>query len=225
MLYRADIYIIWAMKQFPFNACDYRCERCLEAELCHVFRTIKEYSLLEGAESRDDFFSAAVLEDIRESFRETEEMIKQKARDLGIDIDVIAGGRSKAEIIKSRQTIIDDPLYREACAFTAETGRFLQTAAAGSNEEDRVYLDDLVWHHSIITPKVYRALGWRTDGEIAMDARNSAAVALKSLTICIMAFDHLSRRESTAVECGRLSSAGTLLKEGIKKRFKFNVNS
>jgi hypothetical protein len=205
--------------KLPFNACDYRCERCLETAQCHVFRTIQQHSLLKGVDNRSDFFSEAVLDDIRESFRETEEMIKQKARELGIDIAGIAGGGSEAEIRDSRPAILDDPLYEECRTFAGDASLFLKTAYPGIREEDGEYLDDLAWHHSVVTPKIYRALGWRTDGDIALDAKNSAAVALKSLTICIMAFDYLSRHQTIAEECRRLSSAGTALKDKIKNRF------
>jgi len=90
------------MKRLPFNACDYRCERCLETAECAVFQKLQERSLQNwtGGDGND---SAAVLRDIRESFRETEARIKQKARDIGIDLDGIAG-ESSAEETRADQT-------------------------------------------------------------------------------------------------------------------------
>jgi hypothetical protein len=87
-------------------------------------------------------------------------------------------------------------------------------------EGGREFLDDIAWHHAIVSAKVYRALGWRTEGEIADDARNSAAVAMKSLTICIMAFDQLSACSPKLFEQSKfLSAAGARLKGSIKNRF------
>jgi hypothetical protein len=88
------------------------------------------------------------------------------------------------------------------------------------SEAGREFLENIAWHHTIVSAKVYRALGWRTQGRIAQDARNSAAVAMKSLTICIMAFDHLASSSPDLFDpCRLLSAAGSRLKRSIKDRF------
>jgi hypothetical protein len=205
------------MNPLPFNACDYRCERCLATAECAVFQKVQE--LERGINDGDENDFATVLDDLRESFRETEEMIKQRARELGIDIDEIAGGASTEEIRERRRNIMDDPLYKRAHEFTMRTHRFLQAAGPVVAGEVKEYVDDIAWHHTVVTAKVYRALGWRTDEEQAFDAKKSAAVAVKSLTICIMAFDYLaSRYPGISGECGRLSAAARQIKEEIKDR-------
>ncbi len=207
------------MKNAPFNSCDYRCERCLETDRCRVFQTIQKRSLLSSEQNGEDNLDV-VLNDLRESFRETEEMIKQKARELGIDIDEIAGGASADEIRDNHSDILDDELYRKCHSFTTETSRMLQDISRNVNEAGREYVDDISWHHTVITAKIYRALGWKTEGEIAADAKNSAAVAMKSLTICIMAFNELgSQHAAAAADCARLSAGGRKLKDDIRKRF------
>jgi hypothetical protein len=196
------------MKMSPFNLCDYRCERCLETERCAVFRMLQERALNDS-----------VLDQLRESFRETEEMIKQKALQLGIDIDGMAGGGAGAEI---RDVTLDDPLYKDCRVFAMETKRLIETLNKYICEQDGEYVKDLAWHHSVIVSKIYRALGWKNEQEIALDAKNSAAVAMKSLTICVMAFEQLSRHTVIAGECSRLSSVGLDLKARIRKRFQTN---
>ncbi len=209
---------ITIMKNAPFNSCDYRCERCLETNRCRVFQTMQKRSLLDTVQNGGDL--DAVLQDLRESFRETEELIKEKARELGIDIDEIAGGASPEEIRENHAAIADDELYRKCRSFMTDTSRFLKQLVTDVKHSGGEYVDDISWHHTVVTAKIYRALGWKTCGEIAEDAKNSAAVAMKSLTICIMAFDELgSRHPAVAEASARLSAGSRQLKDEIRKRF------
>ncbi len=211
------------MKRLPFNACDYRCERCLVTEECAVFQKLQEQSLMHEIKGIDANDPAVVLQDIRQSFRQTEEMIKQKAREFGIDIDEIAGTTTAAEVEEHVRTTREDPLYKRSEEFTAEAHRFLGAADPAIVKEAQEYFDDIAWHHTMVSAKIFRALGWRTDDDemIAFDGKNSAAVAMKSLTICGMAFDHLaSCYPRIAEDCNRLSAAGREIKEEIRNRFK-----
>ena len=65
---------------------------------------MQEYSLLET----DD--PAQAVDEIRESFRETEELIKKKARACGIDIDEIAGRLTADKIAASRENTVGRPV-------------------------------------------------------------------------------------------------------------------
>ena len=210
------------MQRLPYNACDYRCERCHVTAECAVFRNLQRHPLLKpGAAGDGD--PSTVLEALRASFRETEQMIKQKARDAGVDVDEIAGGSSSPEIAGNSESMRDDPLYRQSGDFTEAVRRLLQSVDRTVEREAREYLSDLAWHHTIIPAKVFRALGWRTGkaDEIAVDGKNSAAVAAKSAAICVLALDHLaSRYPSLAPACRELSSAACHLREEINRRFK-----
>ncbi len=206
------------MKRLPFNACDYRCDRCLETAECAVFQKLQERSLQNALNGNDGSDPAALLRDIRESFRETEEMIKQRARAVGIDIDGIAGGPSAEAISEKCRAVMDDPLYKQSYEFTMQSHKFL-LAAGQFGGEAKEYLDDIAWHHAVVSAKVYRAVAWRAHEDGAVDAKQSAAVAAKSLTICIMAFDYLaSRYPALAQEGRRLSAAARGLKADIRKR-------
>jgi hypothetical protein len=135
------------MKQLPFNVCDYRCERCLETERCAVFQQLRELG------GRIDAGGPDVLRSLRESFRETEKAIKEKARGLGIDIDEIAGGGSAAEIRNTRNGGAEDPLFRRCETFRQDSGTFLRSVDSALAGEDREYLDDIAWHHTVIPAK------------------------------------------------------------------------
>jgi hypothetical protein len=148
-------------------------------------------------------------------------MIKQKAKAFGINIDEITGGATVKEIVQRRQGTLHDALYQEALDLSAQSRQYVAAADSIVPESEREYLDDIAWHHTVVPAKVYRALGWWTEGSIADDAKHSAAVAMKSLTICNMAFDHLaSTVPELEGEGRRLSAAGSRLKEAIKKRFR-----
>jgi hypothetical protein len=216
------------MKRLPFNACDYRCERCHVTSECAVYRKLQQRSLLHGMNGVDENDPAVILEDIRESFRETEEMIKQKAREFGIDIDEIAGRTTAAEIEEQEATTRKDPLFKQAEEFMRETNGFLKAADTVIAGEDREYFNDLAWHHTVIAAKIFRALGWRTDPDdsISFDGKNSAAVAAKSLAICVLAFDQLAARyPALAEQCNRLAARGGDIRDEIRKRFKLAGNS
>jgi hypothetical protein len=209
------------MKPLPFNACDYRCERCLETAECAVFQKLRAGSFQDRIGSSEGNDSAAVLRDIRESFRETETRIKQKARELGIDLDGIAGPPPAAEVRGRSRSSLEDPLYKRSHDFTLQTHEFLRAAERSVDGEAKEYFDDIVWHHTVVAAKVCRAVGWRAHEEGAIDAKRSAAVAVKSLTICVMAFEYLaSRYPSLSQECGRLSAAARQIKEEIRERIK-----
>lgn len=211
------------MKRLPFNACDYRCERCHVTSECAVYQKMQDRSLLHRMNGVDEENPAVILEGIRESFRETEEMIKQKAREFGIDIDEIAGRTSAAEIKEQIAITREDPLFKRAEKFMHETNTFLQAADTIIAGEERECFDDLAWHHTVVPAKIFRALGWRTDLDdlIALDGKNSAAVAAKSLVICVMAFDQLAARYPVLAEkCCRLAAQGGEIREEIRRRFK-----
>ena len=115
---------------------------------------------------------AALLDSLQSSFRETENMIKQKAREFGIDIDEIAGGASVEEISAA-------PAGHSATMRSTRRPWTLARSRVSSwrppkqsfPSSEREYLDDIAWHHTVVPAKVYRALGWRTEGAIADDAK------------------------------------------------------
>ncbi len=210
-----------SMSQLPFNACDYRCEHCLVTGECAVYRQLQERSLggVLDDPAEDDY--AAILHAIRESFRETEARIKQKAREAGIDIDEMAGDSSAGNVRTLHRSAGDDPLYKRVFDFSKRSLVFLDAARAEVAAEAYGYLDDIAWHHTVVAAKVYRALGWSADREGADDAVNSAAVAAKSLTICAMAFDYLAPRyPSLSRDCNKLADEARGIKEEIMERIR-----
>lgn len=86
--------------------------------------------------------------------------------------------------------------------------------------EDQEFFDDIDWHHTVVSAKVFRAIRSNDEPEIRFDAVNSAAVAIKSLTICIMAFDTLATRyNDISAECKEFSKTAREIKQAIRHRF------
>ena len=204
------------METLPFNACDYRCERCLATERCAVFQDLSGREARNFALGRDSGGLDAALRDVGEIFSETKDMLAEKAAELGIDLDeiVAAGPRDIFEEAKK------DPLYVSAFDFTMQVREFLKTAEPVILFEGQGFFEDITWHHTVVSAKVFRAIGSEDDAEMRFDAGNSAAVALNSLTICIMAFDALAPLYPVIEQaCKRLSLKTAELKQYISSRF------
>lgn len=113
-----------------------------------------------------------------------------------------------------------DPLYLSAYDFTTQARDFLKTAEPVILLEGRDFLEDIIWRHAVISAKVFRAIGSEDEPEMRFDTANSAAVAMNSLTICIMAFDALAPLSPTLErERKRMSLKALELKPHISSRF------
>lgn len=204
------------METLPFNACDYRCERCLATERCAVFRDLSDREARNFALGRDSDGLDAALRDVGEIFSETRDMLAEKAAEFGLDLDEVvdAGPRDIFEEAKK------DPLYLSAFDFTMQARDFPKTAEPIMLIEGQDFLEDITWHHTVVSAKVFRAIGSDDEPEMRFDAVNSAAVAMNSLTICIMAFDALAPLYPMLEwECKRLSLNASELKQRISLRF------
>jgi hypothetical protein len=204
------------METSPYNACDYRCERCLVTEQCAVFHMGSERETRNFALGRETDSIEAALRDVGEIFAETKEMLLEKAEEFGIDLDEIADAGQHDEFEEAKK----DPLYQSSFEFTMATQALLKKIDPSITPAGKEFFDDIVWHHTVVSAKVFRAIGTDDELEMRSDAVNSAAVAMKSLTICIMAFDSLAALyPALSKECKGFSQKTTELKHAIRKRF------
>jgi len=205
------------METLPFNACDYRCERCLATERCAVFQDLSDRGARNFALGRDSDGLDAALRDVGDIFNETRDMLAEKAAEFGIDLDEFAAAGPRDIFEEAKK----DPLYVSAFDFTMQVRNFLKTAEPIMLLAGQDFLEDIMWHHTVVSAKVFRAIGSEDDPEIRFDAVNSAAVAMNSLAICIMAFDALAPLYPMLEwECKRLSGKSLELKQYISSRFK-----
>src|SRR5574341_151924 len=178
------------MKILPYSACDYRCERCLETERCAVFRMESEREVRNFAQGSETSGIEAGLRDVGDFFAETKEMLKDQAEEFDIDLDGLADVGPRAAYTEAKK----DSLYQRSYDFAMEIHAFLEKIEPVITMAGKKFFDDIIWHHTVVSAKVFRAVCSGYDPEMRFDAVNSAAVATKSLTICIMAFDELSVR-------------------------------
>jgi len=210
------------MKLLPFNACDYRCERCLVTGECAVYQKTREHlgkPRPDGGDGEDDL--SAVLDDIRATFQETKEKIRAGAEEFGIDIDDIPANYFEEEERK-HEASMNDALFRRASDFTDQAREFLKTIDSLLDEEgdSRSFYEDVNWHHTIVSAKTFRAVSGEGNEYLVEDVRNSAAVAVKSLTICSFALEELaSRFPDKAEACGKLGGMASSLKVDIRARW------
>lgn len=204
------------MKTFPYNACDYRCERCLETERCAVFRMESEHEARNFALGRKTHGIEAALRDAGEIFEETMEMLLEKAEELDMDLDELADTGPRPAFEETKK----DPLYRRSFDFTMKTRAFLEKIDPVITSTGKEFFDDIEWHHTVVSAKVFRAICSGYEQEMHFDAVNSAAVAVKSLTICIMAFDELALRyPEISGECRGFSDTAAGIKRVLRQRF------
>ncbi|MEK6743517.1 MAG: hypothetical protein AABZ15_07905 [Nitrospirota bacterium] len=204
------------METLPFNACDYRCERCLATERCAVFKDLSAREARNFALGRDSDGLGAALRDVGEIFGETRNMLAEKAAEYGIDLDELADAGPRDTFEEAKK----DPLYLSAFDFMIQAQEFLKTAEPIVLIEGCDFLEDITWHHTVVPAKVFRAIGSEDDPEMRFDAVNSAAVAMNSLTICIMAFGALAPLYPVIErECKELSLKAMELKQYIGSRF------
>ena len=139
-----------------------------------------------------------VLTDMRESLRNTITMLQHKARQAGNH------PKREEELSMPPRTPEPDsfPVYSKAHNFTLKLHQFVRHFLDNVPDDENIQelwpeLDDISWHHAIISVKIARALTsqWEGDEFGREDAFNSAGVALKSLRICRMAMGNLVERQ------------------------------
>lgn len=206
----------------PYNACDYRCERCLETERCAVFRMEAEHDARNFAMGRETEGMETALRDVGEVFEETEEMLLKMAEEFDIDPDELADAEPRVDFEETKK----DPLYQRSYEFTMRTHKFLEKTEPMITPAGRESFGDIRWHHTVVSAKVFRAIRSHDSPDMRIDAVNSAAVAIKSLTICIMAFDELaSHHPGISKECGEFEKIATDIKQAVRERFPPNSSS
>ena len=171
-----------------FNYCDRWCERCQFTSRCLNYKIGKEnYSDLE----KHDISSTEFWEEFANLMKDTLEMLKDKAVEMGIDLDSVEIDKSKksaenvfhltSEMANKYISLVDD--WFDSTKFVYKDSDVYQKLT--NSEEAAVKFDDIVqiirWYQMQIYVKLRRAL----DGEdndfsedFPKDSDGSAKVAL-----------------------------------------------
>jgi hypothetical protein len=174
---------------------------------------LQEAADLRKNKGLDENDMSVILEEVKESLQEAEEMLSKMADEMEINLI----GIQDVEDI-SDEELRKAPLYKDSHEFTMLTHNFLKNIEPHMDTNTRQYFDDIMWHHTVVSVKTFRALS--SEHDLIEDALNSAAVAIKSLTICIMAFEYIASRCSYArEECRRMAAYAKIIRDRLSGRF------
>lgn len=191
-----------------YNYCDRWCERCALASRCRVHAMEEE--AMGSTESRDPN-SAAFWQSLQGIFTTTIKMIREAAREHGIDLDAVESESERQRTDELRQRTHSHPLVKAGHGyarrvdgwFQSERGRFQQKedqlnqqvrlgmAEEIDPEDEIVRITDAVevirWYQHQIPVKLARALSGQWEGDASLqeytsrDSDGSAKVALLAI--------------------------------------------
>ncbi len=183
-----------------YNYCDRWCERCPQTSRCLNFAmSEEEFSNPEERDIQNDAF----WKKLSETFAETLELLKESAKEWGIDLETM-DSKDDAENMKKKRTAVKDHLLSRAAKRYSESVEdwfkeretlFFEMAAAA---KEGVSLDEAIevirWYQYFICAKVMRAIhGKREDeeercDEFPSDSDGSAKIALIAIDRSIAAW-------------------------------------
>jgi hypothetical protein len=136
----------------PYNYCDRWCERCrIDKGKCLAYQSGVEEELEAISQGRETRTWNYTVERVTESLKDTLAMLEEEARERGIDLSNLA------EEAKALEEEEDPPLVRKALDFSGDIHRFLEeNRLAIEAVEVEMDLEPLVWHHTLVGPKIGR---------------------------------------------------------------------
>ncbi|MGZ3493260.1 MAG: hypothetical protein ACXWM6_01005 [Thermodesulfobacteriota bacterium] len=173
-----------------YNYCDRWCERCPQTSRCLNFATSEEeFSDPEERDIRNEKF----WKKLSGVFEETLELLKESAKEWGIDLETL-DDKEELDDIKAERAAVKNHLlsraaerYRERVEdwFKERETLFFETAAAareGVNLEEAIEV--IRWYQYFICAKVMRAIHGKSEeeeegpDEFPSDSDGSAKIAL-----------------------------------------------
>lgn len=173
-----------------YNYCDRWCERCQVTARCLNFATSEEE--FSDPETRD-IQNKAFWKELSETFEETMELLKESAKEWGVDLEAL-DEKESLETLKAARVASENHLLSRAAKkytqrvedwFKEKEGLFFETAAAA---REGVSLDEAVevirWYQYFICAKIIRAVHGKSEekeegwDEFPSDSDGSAKIAL-----------------------------------------------
>ncbi len=174
-----------------YNYCDRWCERCPQTSRCLNFAmSEEEFSDPQTRDIQNEVF----WKKLSETFAETMELLKESAKEWGIDLDTL-DSKGDLEDMKAKDEAVKDHLLSRAAKryservddwFEERETLFFETAAAA---REGVSLEEAIevirWYQYFICAKVMRAIRGKSEeeeeegrDEFPSDSDGSAKVAL-----------------------------------------------
>jgi len=140
-------------KPGPYNYCDYRCDRCDEKDNCRIYKENEERVLQHYLKGEDPNDPNIFLNDLKEIFDKTKDMLKKAAEGQGININELPN----AEIPEV------DPhtyaIYNFAYEYFDQAHKLIQKLEkTGIPEEIEEEFEDFAWYHTLLVAKTGRLI-------------------------------------------------------------------
>lgn len=182
-------------KAAPYNYCDYRCDRCDEQDHCRVFKEDQERLLEHYTKGEDPYDPQIFVNDLKEVFQKTENMLKDIAEKEGIDFNQNPEDEAEtdAPAAKPEEFII----YRLAFEYSRQAHVFIkQLEHDGVLETVREDFSDVVWYHTLIAAKTGRLVSgfiddFRDEEAQKMEEEGTRAVIQKCIDLSRNGLQHM----------------------------------
>lgn len=237
----------WRKKNFIpgiYNYCDRWCERCTLFHKCFLYSKDQERLKKHLAKGEDPNDWNIVMQDVKESFQEAIQLIKKSAEAQGIDLDAIPDEKYESP------DPTDHPLCKHARKYMKMASRFLKRLRKilqkeekslaqrvevmpspekdiGSLQRIAYCYETIVWYHTLVSAKIYRALfkeKIKDDEELnrieQSDADGSAKIAYIGLTKSMEALQEIYKwDEEQRDDALTLLVEAERLRKGIDREF------
>ncbi|MGQ9818014.1 MAG: hypothetical protein ACUVQ3_08730 [bacterium] len=138
-------------KPGPYNYCDYRCDRCEEKDNCRVYKENEERMLQHYLRGEDPNDPQIFMNDLKDIFEKTEDILRKAAEEQGIDVD-----ESAEEEIREV-----DPhsyaIYHYAYEYYAQAKELVRkienTLIPDAIKDD---FEDFAWYYTLLLAKAGR---------------------------------------------------------------------
>lgn len=149
-------------KESPYNFCDRWCERCPQKkrDRCKVYQDDLNRNLQHISNGKDPYDMTVALEDVKENFEKTKELIQKWAKEENVDLTQIDDSNYEEQRRKERQ-LLEHPLYKLAVRYSKEANAFLKETFYDSQMVEPELIDDyetVSWYHTLLPTKVNRFL-------------------------------------------------------------------
>lgn len=179
-------------KPGPYNYCDYRCDRCDERDNCRVYKDNEERMLQHYLKGEDPDDPQIFINDLKDIFDKTNDMLKKAAEEQGINIDELSDEEEVPEVDPH-----DYIIYNYAYEYYELAKKMIEKIEkTGMPEEIQEDFDDFAWYHTLLVAKTGRLVsGFEDrffDDEVReVEEKGTLQVINKAITLSKKALENM----------------------------------
>lgn len=135
----------------PYNYCDYRCVRCEEKDNCRVYKENEERLLQHYLRGEDPNDPQIFINDLKDIFEKTKEILRKSAEEQGIDAD--ESPEEKIQEIDPHSYAIYNYAYEYYVQAKKLVKKIENTKIPDAIKDD---FEDFTWYHTLLVAKTGR---------------------------------------------------------------------